>query len=322
MFPNVGEKVIITMTDIIILHENDEWLPPFRAAFEAAGLKLKEWHLATGSIDLSAPPEHAIYYSRMSASAHTRGHENAPALAQAMLNWLELHGRQIFNGSRALYFETSKVAQYTALEAIGIPTPVTVAAAGGQALVDAAERFRRWPVIVKPNRGGKGLGVQRFEKLSDLQAFASNTKALADSVDGIWLLQELFETTDGAITRAEFIDGKFHYAVQVATGGSFELCPAEACDIGDGPSFTITQDLPTRLMASYERFLEVNHISIAGIEFARTVDGRVLTYDINTNTNYNPAAELAAGVTPGPARLAAAIQKRLALDIPKNAAAE
>ncbi|MGZ0190150.1 MAG: ATP-grasp domain-containing protein [Alphaproteobacteria bacterium] len=310
------------MTDIIILHENDEWLPPFRAAFEEAGLNHKEWHLSTGSIDLSAPPEHAIYYSRMSASAHTRGHENAPALAQAVLNWLELHGRQILNGSRALYFETSKVAQYTALEALGIPTPATVAAAGRQALVDAAERFDHWPVIVKPNRGGKGLGVQRFENLADLQAFAANPEALADSVDGIWLLQELFETTDGAISRAEFIDGKFHYAIQVVTGGSFELCPAEACDINDGPSFTITQDIPADLIASYERFLAANHISIAGIEFARTVDGRVLTYDINTNTNFNPAAEQAAGVTSGPARLAEAVQERLAQGAPQIAAAE
>ncbi len=310
------------MPDLIILHENDEWLPPFHQAFAEAGIRAEEWHLADGSVELSACPPDALYYSRMSASAHTRGHEHAPALAQATLNWLEQHGREVLNGSRALYFETSKVAQYTALEAADIATPATVATVGSNALLAAAGRFARWPVIVKPNRGGKGLGVQRFESLEELAAFAADPDAIADSVDGVWLVQELFETTDGTITRAEFIDGKFHYAVQVATGGSFELCPAEACDIGERPRFAVTDNVPPGLIAAYEAFLADNNISVAGIEFARTKDGRLLTYDINTNTNYNPAAEQVAGVVSGPARLAEAIRTRLALRGTLQAAAE
>lgn len=308
------------MTDVIILHENDEWLPPFRQAFAAAGLTYAEWHLAEGHVDLSAAPPDAVYFSRMSASAHTRGHAQAPALCQAVLNWLEGHGRAVLNGSRALYFETSKVAQYTALAAAGIATPATVAVLGGRAMVLAADRFGRWPVIVKPNRGGKGLGVQKFDDPAALRAFASDPSALADSVDGIWLLQELFETADGTITRAEFIGGKLHYAVRVATGGSFELCPAEACDIGEIPRFAITQDVPGDWAVAIEGFLAAQGIAIAGIEFARLKDGRILTYDINTNTNYNPAAEQAAAVQPGPARLAAEILKLRAALAPAAAA--
>lgn len=310
------------MTDVIILHENNEWLPPFRTAFTEAGLEFEEWHLAHGSIDLTAQPPNAIFYSRMSASAHTRGHGQAAALAQAALNWLEQHGRQVLNGSRALYFETSKIAQYTALEAAGIATPATIAAVGASALVHAAEKFNRWPVIVKPNRGGKGLGVQRFENLLQLQAFAADAVAINDSVDGVWLLQELFGTTDGSITRAEFIGGKFHYAIRVATGGSFELCPAEACDIDERPRFAVTTDIPADLVQAYETFLARNEIAIAGIEFARLPDGRLLTYDVNTNTNYNPAAEQAAGVTPGPIQLAAEIRARLESGQAIRAAAE
>lgn len=310
------------MIDIVILHENDEWLPPFRAAFAEAGLAFKEWHLAEGAVDLSAPPPDAIYYSRMSASAHTRGHGHAPSLAQALINWLEQHGREVLNGSRALYFETSKVAQYTALEAAGIATPATVAAVGGEPLVEAAERFDRWPLIVKPNRGGKGLGVHRFENLAAVKDFASDPAALAESADGVWLVQELFETIDGTITRAEFIGGRFHYAVQVATAGSFELCPAEACDIDERPRFAVTHDVPVALIRAYEAFLAENDIAVAGIEFARLPDGRVLTYDINTNTNYNPAAEQAAGVTPGPVRLAEVIRHSLTARNPVRAAAE
>jgi glutathione synthase/RimK-type ligase-like ATP-grasp enzyme len=298
--------------DAIVLHENDEWLPPFRAAFAAAGLVLGEWHLAEGSVDLTQSPPDAVYFSRMSASAHTRGHAHAPALAAAILGWLERHGRTVLNGSRALAFETSKAAQSNALAAAGIAVPATVAAVGAAALVAAAERFARWPLIVKPNCGGKGLGIRRFEDAAGLAAFAADPAQVAESIDGIWLLQELFQTADGSITRAEFIDGRFHYAVRVATGGSFELCPAEACDLDERPRFAMTDDVPADLIRRLEAFLAANGIAIAGVEFARLADGRALVYDINTNTNYNPAAEQAAGVVPGPMRLAEAIRARLA----------
>lgn len=118
------------MPDIIIIHENGEWLPPFQKAFADAGLSFDEWHLAGGSVDLGANPLDAIYSSRMSASGHSRGHSHAPGLAQAVLNWLEQHWRTVLNGSCALYFETSKVAQYTALAAAGIAALALSAVAG------------------------------------------------------------------------------------------------------------------------------------------------------------------------------------------------
>jgi hypothetical protein len=44
-------------------------------------------------------------------------------------------------------------------------------------------------------------------------------------------------------------------------------------------------------------FLTNNEIHIAGIEFILDKDGELYTYDINTNTNYNPTAETEAGVS-------------------------
>ena len=35
-------------------------------------------------------------------------------------------------------------------------------------------------------------------------------------------------------------------------------------------------------------------IEISGIEFVRDASGAIFTYDVNTNTNYNPEAEAAA----------------------------
>jgi hypothetical protein len=36
---------------------------------------------------------------------------------------------------------------------------------------------------------------------------------------------------------------------------------------------------------------------VAGIEFITDTEGRMLVYDVNTNTNYNPDAEARAGRT-------------------------
>ena len=47
---------------------------------------------------------------------------------------------------------------------------------------------------------------------------------------------------------------------------------------------------------SYRRFLADNDIGIAGIEFIADRAGELYTYDVNTNTNYNPDAEREAGI--------------------------
>jgi hypothetical protein len=46
----------------------------------------------------------------------------------------------------------------------------------------------------------------------------------------------------------------------------------------------------------YRRFLADHGVGIAGIEFIEDAKGDVYTYDVNTNTNYNPAAEAEAGI--------------------------
>jgi hypothetical protein len=59
--------------------------------------------------------------------------------------------------------------------------------------------------------------------------------------------------------------------------------------------FTIVDSVDDGLKARYEAFLAANGIEVAGIEFIRDSAGAVYTYDVNTNTNYNPDAETRAG---------------------------
>ncbi len=296
------------MTRIHVIHENAAWLEPLAAAFDRQGLGWQDWFLDRGVFDLSQPPPEGVFYNRMSASSHTRGHRHAAELTASVLAWLERHRRRVVNGSRALDLEISKARQYAALEACGIRTPDTVLVAGRELLAEAARRrFAGGPVILKPNRGGKGLGVRLFSSVDALADYLAGPDYEAP-VDGLHLLQQYVRAPMPLITRAEFIGGRFMYAVEVDTSGGFELCPADACAVGDafcpaGPEqfgaprakFTIIDDIDAGLKCRYEAFLAANDIAVAGIEFIADAAGAAYTYDVNTNTNYNPDAEARAG---------------------------
>ncbi|RMD63419.1 MAG: alpha-L-glutamate ligase, partial [Alphaproteobacteria bacterium] len=159
------------MPRIYVLHENDAWVVPLRTAFEARDLPYEEWFLDRGIVAFDRAPPAGVFYNRMSASSHTRGHRYGPELAHGVLTWLEAHERRVVNGTRALYLEVSKLAQYAALNRAGITTPRTVAAVGRDAVLAAARDFGPGPWILKPNRGGKGLGVQLFHSLDAMAAY-------------------------------------------------------------------------------------------------------------------------------------------------------
>ncbi len=292
------------MTSIHVIHENTAWLTPLADALDRQRLPWREWFLDRGVFDLSSPPPQGVFYNRMSASSHTRDHRYAAELTAAVLAWLERHGRRVVNGSRALDLEISKARQYAALEAAGIRTPDTVLVAGKELPVAAARRrFTEEPFILKPNRGGKGLGVRLFHTADALAGYLDGAD-YEPPVDGLHLLQQYVRAPVPLITRAEFVGGRFMYAVEVDTSDGFELCPADTCVIGDAScptgeapraKFTIIDDIDTDLKRRYETFLAANDIGVAGIEFIADSAGAVYTYDVNTNTNYNPDAEARAG---------------------------
>ena len=151
------------MAKIYVLHENNDWVIPLRKAFAERNLPYAEWYLDQWAVDLSGLPPHGVFYNRMSASSHTRDHRYSAELTATVLAWLERHGRVVVNDGRALDLEISKTRQYMRLAREGIPVPKTVAVVGQHALADALSAFARGPLIIKPNRSGKGLGVRLYE---------------------------------------------------------------------------------------------------------------------------------------------------------------
>lgn len=283
---------------IHVLHENPDWLPPLAAALERSGAPWEDWFLVERAIDLSVAPPEGVFYNRMSASSHSRGHRYSAELTAVTLAWLTQYGRRVVNGPAALDLEISKVRQYAALARAGVATPRSVPVVGKDKLVEAARAaFGDGRFLLKPNRGGKGLGVQLFENADDLADHLATFDYEAP-LDGVHLLQDYVVTREPIITRAEFVGGRFLYAVEVDTSNGFELCPADVCSVPEAtrPAFKVVEDIDAGLKIRLERFLRLSGIEIAGIEFATGEDGLPLVYDVNTNTNYNAEAEAAAGV--------------------------
>jgi hypothetical protein len=229
----------------------------------------------------------------MSASSHTRGHAFAKDHTRAVLTWLESHGRRVVNGRRVLDLEMSKAEQLSLLRAAGFDVPRTVVVAGHGGLPAAARKLPV-PFIGKHNQGGKGASVRLFASHDEFGEYLSSPDYEAP-VDGITLLQEYLVAAEPFITRAEIVGGEFVYAIAADTArGGFELCPADACAIGDPEDkdiFSVRAGLDHPVIGRYVDFARRRGIEIAGFEFIETVDGRVVTYDINTNTNYNPRIE-------------------------------
>ncbi|MCC7429045.1 MAG: alpha-L-glutamate ligase [Alphaproteobacteria bacterium] len=293
------------MSRIHVIHENETWVLPLRAAFARVGAPYTEWFIDEGVLDLRAAPPEGVFYNRMSASSHTRGHRFAAEHTGAILSWLERHGRTVVNGWRALQLEISKVAQYEALARHGIATPDTIAVVGKAGIAEAARRLG-FPLILKHNRGGKGLGVRLFLSPAALEEHLASA-AFEAPLDGITLVQRYIAAPEPFITRVEFVGGRFLYAVRVDTSEGFELCPADQCNAdaaggvcpaeAKGPKFRIVEGFAHPLIPRWEAFLRANGIGVAGIEFITDAAGRAFTYDVNTNTNYNPEAEAAAGIS-------------------------
>jgi len=287
---------------VYIIHENDEWTLPLKLELQKLDVDFEDWHVEKANIDLGKNPPEGIFYNRMSASSHIRGHRYAPEFTATILNWLKNHKRRIINNGNALALEISKSLQYLRLNEAGIKTPKSVYCNNKNQIIKAAEHFSK-PFITKHNRAGRGLGVKLFQNKDELKTYVNDTN-FKDSIDGITILQDYIESKPKVIHRVEFINSKFFYTVQVDASESFELCPADACNIEeqfcpinpDGNKFMIIKEYKNTELTSYVKFLQQNEIEIAGIEYIVDVKGVHYTYDVNTNTNYNSVAEKNAGM--------------------------
>ncbi len=280
-----------------IIHENGSWTKPLESHLKNLNVDFEDWHVERANIDLSKRPPEGVFYNRMSASSHVRGHRFAPEYTSVILNWLKNHDKRIINSGDALALELSKSLQYLKLSEAGIKTPRSIFCHSKEQIMQSGKKFDR-PFITKHNRAGRGLGVKLFNNEKELEVYINSPK-FENSIDGITILQNYIDADPKVIHRVEFVNSKFLYAVQVDAGNSFELCPCDSKNNfsenksinPDGNKFMILKNYKNPDIEKYENFLKKNNIEIAGIEYITDKTGQRYTYDVNTNTNYNTIAE-------------------------------
>jgi hypothetical protein len=140
----------------------------------------------------------------------------------------------------------------------------------------------------------------RYNSLDQLSDFAAENM-VPDSIDKVWLVQEYVPARGGTILRFEVLDGKLLYALTVDGGGSFDLCPADACMAGpDRPSVSILRADPgPALAAAAEQIVAAAGIDVGGVEaLIDDRDGVARFYDINGFSNFVADAENLLGWDP------------------------
>jgi len=287
---------------IAIYHEHPDWFRPLFEELERRGTPYVRLDATTHRYDAAAPrPPYGLVFNRMSPSAWTRGHGNGIFYTLQYLEHLERLGVRVVNGARAYLNEISKARQLSLLEGLGLPYP-RARVINHPRHAPAAAQGLRFPVVVKPNIGGSGAGVRRFETPEALRIAALDPD-WALGMDATGLVQEFVPADQGRIVRVEVLGGKYLYAIRVyMTGESFDLCPADICHGVDGvelersacPADAPKNGLrvepyepPAEIVAQVERITAAAGIDVGGVEYI--VDGRDgnhLFYDINALSNF------------------------------------
>ncbi len=303
---------------LAIYHEHPDWFRPLFAELDRRGINYRRIDAREPAIydPAGSTRPAAVFFNRISPSAYLRGNGSAILHTLNFLSHLERVGCRVVNGSKAFGYEVSKALQLTLLADLGLPTPRSRVIHRG-ADAPAAARGLRFPVVVKANVGGSGAGIVRFDSLIDLEA-AAEADQIELGLDDVALVQEYVPARDGHITRVETLGGKYLYAINVfPDAGSFDLCPADACQTKDGAELTRSAtsacpvEAPRRglrveavtpspeVIGACEAIAQAAGIDVGGIEsMIDDRDGQRVYYDVNALSNFVADATRVIGFDP------------------------
>lgn len=272
------------MPDLALIYEHPIWFQPLFAALQRRGVDYIELS-PDGHWDPADPvPPARLVFNRIAMSSFLRADEHPIFHAVALLDHWRRGGARVVNGADVLALDASKARQLSLLASVGLAIPATRVVHRSADVPAAAERIG-FPLVVKANIGGSGAGITRFDNMAELR-WAVDNRSLPTSVDGVLLVQDYVPIRDGTITRIETLDRRFLYAIAVAGGGAFDLCPADACVEGSTISMHAVQPAPALIDAA-ETIARAIDLDVGGIEvMIDDRDGVARFYDINALSNF------------------------------------
>jgi Carbamoyl-phosphate synthase L chain, ATP binding domain len=299
---------------LAVYYEHPEWFRPLFAELDRRSIQYLRIDARCHVYDVIASDrKYSLFFNRMSASAYLRGGAQGIFFTRDYLAHLERIGIRVINGCKAFSLEISKVAQLALLHSMGLGTPRSRVVNCAIQAVAAAQEVG-FPVIIKPNIGGRGAGIMRFDSAQALEG-AVAAGEINFGIDSTALVQEFLPARGGHITRVETLGGKFLYAIKVYTSGkTFNLCPAEICSTEDGACAANTMGLvdapeaglkvegympPQEIIDTVEKIVVAAQIQVGSVEYlVDERDGEVVYYDINALSNFVANAAQIVGFDP------------------------
>jgi glutathione synthase/RimK-type ligase-like ATP-grasp enzyme len=274
--------------DLAILYEHPDWFRPLFAALDRRGvaweaIKLTDHCFDPADRNVPAP----VVLSRVAMSGFLRDPEHGIFYAQSLLAHWRSNGARVLNGPEVLAVDSSKARQLSLIAGLGLAIPETRVVHRREDILRAAEGMD-YPLVLKVNIGGSGAGIVRYDDRATLEEAVAE-RFLPDSVDGVLLVQDYVPAAGGNIVRLETLGGRFLYAIEIATGGGFDLCPADACLAAPGreaiPMARVEPD--PALVEAAERIAQAVGLDVGGIEVVIDArDGVPRFYDINALSNF------------------------------------
>jgi hypothetical protein len=296
-----------------VFYEHPEWFKSLFSELDRRGVDYDRLIAHEHRFD---PTERASNYNlvvnRMSPSAYMRGHSQAIFYSLQYLAYLKEIEANVLNGYDAYVYEYSKARQLSLLERLGLryprarvinhPTQAASAAAG-----------LNYPVVIKPNIGGSGAKIVRFNAPQELEATVE--KGLIDlGLDQTGLVQEYLPAEGNSIVRVEVLNGEFLYAIRLTLRpDEFNLCPADYCKTPTNPKTGLADGVsgrqvpveryepPSSIINDVLRITKEARIEVGGVEYLINArDGEPYYYDVNALSNFVADAQHVIGFDPVP----------------------
>ncbi|WP_010160667.1 ATP-grasp domain-containing protein [Sphingomonas sp. PAMC 26617] len=273
------------MADLALLYEHPAWFAPLFDTLGRRGIDYvavrPDGHFDPA--DRTAPAR--VVFNRIAMSSFLRSDEHPIFYGIALLDHWRRAGARIVNGPEVLAIDSSKARQLSLIAGLGLAIPAT-RVVHRAADVEAAAATIGFPLVVKANIGGSGAGIVRYDSMDELRAAIADT-ALPTSVDGVLLVQDYVPARNGTVTRIETLDRAYLYALDIAGGGTFDLCPADACQVPGAPIPMVSTDPGPELRAAAEAIATAAGLDVGGVEvMIDDRDGVPRFYDINALSNF------------------------------------
>lgn len=296
---------------LVVHYEHPDWFRPLFNALDRRGIAYARRHSDTNVFNPGETRDEAtaalggdVIFNRMSPSAWKRGRPGAIAETTQLLRHWDLLELPLINGVRAFAYETSKALQISLLSRLGLPYPKTRVVNAPAQLLDAArDRDLAFPLVVKPNIGGSGAGIVKYDEYEALHADVTAGK-VPPSLDHVWLVQEYHAPEASRITRVETLDHRYLYGIHVhlGEGAGFDLCPADICKSTSGQdlvsaacpvdarktALSVTAHrAPRDVIDAVERIAGAAGLDVGGVEYLDSArDGNRYYYDVNALSNF------------------------------------